>query len=74
MPHLIFIGGPLALGFTAIATLATALWRLLLGLTFLVLVCRADRGDLPAIARELSQCFSRHAEPRSRLMKAASDD
>jgi hypothetical protein len=59
MLHLLTIGSPLALGLTAIATLATALWRLLLGLTFLVLVCRADRGDLPAIARELSHCFSR---------------
>jgi hypothetical protein len=59
MPHLILISSPLALGLTAITTLATAFWRLLLGLTFLVLVCRADRGDLPAIARALSYCFSR---------------
>jgi hypothetical protein len=66
MPHLILISSPLALGLTAIATLATALWRLLLGLTFLVLVCRADRGDLPVIARELRHCFScqrRAAQP-----------
>jgi hypothetical protein len=44
MLHLLIIGSPLALCLTAIATLATALWRLLLGLTFLVLVCRADRA------------------------------
>ena len=64
MLHLTLTGSPLALGLMAITALATALSRLLLGLAFIVLVSKADRGDLPAIAHELSHCFSRQRGDR----------
>lgn len=59
MLHLLVSGSPLALCIMAIAALARALPSLLLGLAFIVLVCKADRSDMPAIAHELSRCFSR---------------
>lgn len=63
--RLLLSGSPLALCLIAASALGAALSRLLLTLAFLLLVCKAERGDMPVIARELSSCFSR--QPGSRL-------
>jgi hypothetical protein len=59
MHDMLLGGSSLGLCLAGIAAIVTALSSLLLSVAFILLICRADRGDLPAIAHDLSDCFSR---------------
>jgi len=66
MLTMLLSGSPLCLCLAGIAAIVTASSSLLSGVAFILLICRADRGDLPAIAHDLSHCFSRQRGSRAR--------